>query len=114
MANTEKEFLGWKIYFLKDQIEWRSMVLEEEYNLDAEERELLEGNIMNIKVWIKELKSKKNKYTKKDLKWKPDFLKECLESVNMNFEFAEDDDLYMESLKQDERNIKLWMKELKK
>jgi len=114
MANTEKEFLEWKIDFLKDQIEWRDMILEEEENLDAGERKSLEEDIKNIKAWIKELKAKKRKEcTEKDLKWKIDFLKERIEEVDMNRELAEGDDDYMELLENDDRNIKAWIKELK-
>jgi len=105
---TEKEFLEWKVDFLRNQAELLNAPLEAG-DVPDEEIELFEKDIRNIKTWIRELKARKREEYTENLKWKPNFLKEQLENVNMNLEYMNGD--YKELLYEDARNIKAWIKE---
>lgn len=59
------------------------------------------------------MKGKKIRSTKKNLKWKSNFLEEQLKNVNMNLEGDWTTDEHREFLQEDARNITAWIKELK-
>ncbi len=61
-------------------------------------------------------KTNKMKCTEKEfLEWKITFLEEQLENVHINLEYAGETDAdYRELLYENGRNIKVWIKELKK
>jgi len=63
MKYTEKEFLEWKIDFLKDQIE-EVDINRELAEGDDDYMELLENGARNVKTWIKEVRMKKKSITK--------------------------------------------------